>query len=199
MQLRLPQPNPWPMGPSLIELSAVVHSKMFDCSKWWCCLKSTLILSSASLASRYRRPCSSSVWSAGRVPPVYAGFIVSAHRMVHQEQCYKLSAGTSSFWMWRSLPNYVYLSACGAKADHDDDRCPIGSSHCQPSLWVGWGDECERTYYLMQNKLAVCIGYLQLGVRQLTHVWHVTGFGMVARTNLVEYFWETIFFVAKGA
>ena len=45
------QPNPWRMGPSLIELTGAVHSKIVPvcCSKYWCCLSSTRTLSSADL------------------------------------------------------------------------------------------------------------------------------------------------------
>ena len=44
------QSNPWPMGPSLVGLSAAVNSKIVCSSKQWCCLNSTRTLSGANLA-----------------------------------------------------------------------------------------------------------------------------------------------------
>ena len=44
------QSNPWPMGPSLVGLSAAVNSKIVCSSKQWCCLNSTRTLYGGDIA-----------------------------------------------------------------------------------------------------------------------------------------------------
>ena len=56
MQLPWPQSNPWPMGPSLIELSAAVYSKIVCCSKCDAVWKSPILR--PPQISRFRIPAS---------------------------------------------------------------------------------------------------------------------------------------------
>ena len=121
MQLPSQQPNPWPMGPCLIELSAALHSKIVPVL-----LQQVMMLieqhpyfvQRRSRASGYRRPCSSRAWSGSRVGTL-PSFFSAGRRLyrswtVHQCWCFTSTVGSFSFlilaFVWHAYPALVLFS-----------------------------------------------------------------------------------------
>ena len=100
MQLPSLQPNPWPMGPSLIDSSAAVHSNIV------CCKQLIKLFGQhpdfaqcISRASGYRRPCNSRDWSASPVGPL-PSFFRAGHRLYRGWTVHQCWCSTSTFDSW---------------------------------------------------------------------------------------------------